>query len=123
MEEAMYKRQVAKISMSKRVIDAQQIDRHFKRDDLCELYSTKNIDPKSEKDNTIVPNDTVLAKQFIEHKHILYNYHSHDSLLQSNEEDNLSHEEQQQAWSEFKSERSHGKSQNSSLFRCLQIGK
>lgn len=123
MEEAIYKRQVAKISMSKRIVDEQQIDRHFNRADLSELYSTENIAPEHNKSITEIPNDDVLAKQLTKCKDIIYNYHCHDSLLLNNEEEILSPEERQLAWNEFKSEGSNQKMQNSLKFRCLEIGK
>lgn len=38
MEMKVYERQVTKQAISKRVVDEQQIDRHYTQDNLAELY-------------------------------------------------------------------------------------
>lgn len=81
MEESIYKRQVAKLSMSMRVVDEQRINRHFNRNDLIELYSTKNLEPENNKCYSEDPDDHVLAQQLIKFKNVIYNYHCHDMLL------------------------------------------
>lgn len=124
MEEAIYKRQIAKISMSKRIVDEQQINRQFKRGDLVQLYATENITPKPTfQSNAQVPGDDILAKQLIKYRNFIHDWHCHDSLLQNNEEETLSPEERQLAWDEFKNEKTNEKIQNSLKLRGLELGK
>lgn len=121
MEEAIYKRQVTKISMSKRVVDQQQVERHFKRNDLDELYSIENIEPVKSVDIKGQPNDHILSHLLKDFDKIIYNFHLHDSLLKNDGCEILSVEEKQLAWDEYQTEPSTSRSQNSMRFPSLQI--
>lgn len=121
MEEAIYKRQVTKLSMSKRVIDEQHIDRHFERNDLDDLYSNKSIEPTNERNE--VPSDSILSKLLSKLDKVIVKFHSHDSLLQNKEDENLSPQEIQLAWEEFENEKPQGmRSQHSIRFPSRRIG-
>lgn len=125
MEDAIYKRQINKLSMSKRVVDELQVDRHFERNDLDELYSIRNIEPPpiSDASSKAVPNDRILSNLLIKFKNIIYQYQRHDSLLQNKEDEDLSLEERQLAWYEFENEDPEiMRSNNSIRFPSLQIG-
>ena len=104
MEEKIYDRQVTKISLSYRVVDEQQIDRHFSAADLAELYSFDRNSTK-QRPTPMVPKDRLLAELLMKHKEWIVTYHEHDSLLQNETETDLTEEERQAAWAEYENEK------------------
>ncbi|CAF4756592.1 unnamed protein product [Rotaria sp. Silwood1] len=114
MEEKIYQRQVVKQSVSKRyVIDDHQIDRHFTRNDIKELYDfqleqlskVQSILTYPKESNTDLnlseSEDHLLFDLLNEHRRWIYSYHSHDSLLENKIDENLSPEERRQALEEY----------------------
>jgi hypothetical protein len=81
MEEKIYNRQVTKLSLACRVVDEQQIERHYSNNDLAELYQFESYEGKSATLN--LPKDRLLAEIFLQYKDAVYNYHEHDSLLEN----------------------------------------
>ena len=84
MEQRVYSRQVVKESIAKRVIDAEQIFRHFKQDDLQKLYTfDPNIYDESRPslNAEIVPKDQLLAQMITSEKRWIVAYCEHDCLL------------------------------------------
>ncbi|TGZ66706.1 hypothetical protein CRM22_005187 [Opisthorchis felineus] len=114
MEEKIYDRQVTKQSLSLRVIDEQQIDRHFTMADLLALYSfDPDIWVSSEADKRPtpkLPKDRLLADMLSEFPHLIVNYHEHDSLLAHREDEGLTETERQEAWREYEEEKALGMS-------------
>ncbi|XP_051169318.1 transcriptional regulator ATRX homolog isoform X2 [Leptopilina boulardi] len=104
MEEKIYNRQVSKLSLACRVIDEQQIERHFNSSDLAELYT---FDPNPPKDSEILnlPKDRLLAEIFLKYKDLVHNYHEHDSLLENQLDEVLDEEERKLAWEEYENEK------------------
>lgn len=82
MEEKIYNRQVTKLSLSCRVVDEQQIERHYSHNALNELYK---FEPHSDtnKPTLNLPKDRLLAEIFLKYKDLVENYHEHDSLLEN----------------------------------------
>ncbi|XP_018347089.1 PREDICTED: transcriptional regulator ATRX homolog [Trachymyrmex septentrionalis] len=103
MEEKIYNRQVTKLSLSCRVVDEQQIERHYSNHNLNELYTFEGYD--KEKPTLNLPKDRLLAEIFLKFKDIVENYHEHDSLLENKAEEELDEEERKQAWLEYEEEK------------------
>uniref|UniRef100_A0A3P8XFY5 DNA helicase n=1 Tax=Esox lucius TaxID=8010 RepID=A0A3P8XFY5_ESOLU len=111
MEEKIYDRQVAKQSLSFRVVDQQQIERHFTMNELTELYTFEPDlldDPtgkKSKRSTPVLPKDPFLAELLHSNKEQIVGYHEHDSLLDHKEEEALSEEDRKAAWAEYEAEK------------------
>ncbi|XP_068181353.1 transcriptional regulator ATRX [Antennarius striatus] len=111
MEEKIYDRQVTKQSLSFRVVDQQQIERHFTTNELSELYTFEPDmldDPsgkKSKKATPLLPKDPFLAEMLQNNKDQIVCYHEHDSLLDHKEEEALSEEDRKAAWAEYEAEK------------------
>ncbi|XP_052903383.1 transcriptional regulator ATRX homolog isoform X2 [Anopheles moucheti] len=104
MEEKIYERQVTKQAISKRVIDEQQIDRHYKENDLQELYRY-DVDTSEPRPTPNLPKDRLFAELLKRFDPLIYKYHEHDSLLENKEEETLNEEECKAAWEEFEQEK------------------
>ncbi|XP_033366026.1 transcriptional regulator ATRX homolog isoform X1 [Bombus vosnesenskii] len=103
MEEKIYNRQVTKLSLSCRVVDEQQIERHYSNQNLNELYTFERNN--REKPTLNLPKDRLLAEIFLKYKNFVENYHEHDSLLENKAEEELNEEERKQAWLEYEEEK------------------
>ncbi|XP_023672169.1 transcriptional regulator ATRX [Paramormyrops kingsleyae] len=112
MEEKIYDRQVTKQSLSFRVVDRQQIERHFTMNELTELYTFEpdqldepNSEKKSKRATPMLPKDPLLAELLHSFKEQIVGYHEHDSLLDHKEEEALSEEDRKAAWAEYEAEK------------------
>ncbi|XP_016331710.1 transcriptional regulator ATRX-like [Sinocyclocheilus anshuiensis] len=103
MEQNIYKRQVAKQSLSSRVLDQQQIQRHFTHRQLNELYCLQpDLRPSK---HTEMPADDMLVQLLQSCGQLIVSYHEHNSLLGHREEEELSEEERRAAWDEYRAEK------------------
>ncbi|XP_067621446.1 transcriptional regulator ATRX-like isoform X2 [Eurosta solidaginis] len=100
MEEKVYSRSVTKQAMSFRVVDEQQIDRHYSMAELTELYSLTTPDYEN-RPMPDCPQDTILASLLLNYPSLVYKYHEHDSLLENKVEQELSEQEKQDAWAAY----------------------
>uniref|UniRef100_A0A671WUT1 DNA helicase n=1 Tax=Sparus aurata TaxID=8175 RepID=A0A671WUT1_SPAAU len=127
MEEKIYDRQVTKQSLSFRVVDQQQIERHFTTNELAELYTFEPDmldDPserKSKKATPLLPKDPFLAEMLQNNKDQIACYHEHDSLLDHKEEEALSEEDRKAAWAEYEAEKKVSKEKKSARNACMHI--
>ncbi|XP_053957323.1 transcriptional regulator ATRX-like isoform X1 [Anastrepha ludens] len=100
MEEKVYSRSVTKQAMSFRVVDEQQIDRHYSMAELTELYSLTLPDYEN-RPMPDCPQDSILASLILNYPQLVYKYHEHDSLLENKVEQELSEQEKQDAWAAY----------------------
>ncbi|KAH9517068.1 hypothetical protein DERF_007768 [Dermatophagoides farinae] len=100
MENRVYQRQISKQSISGRVVDLNQIRRHFTRMELEELYTFTEKPDKIE--IPIVPVDQLLAKLLKKHLNKIISYHDHDFLLENLPEEQLSNDDKLLAWKEWR---------------------
>lgn len=101
MEEQTYKRQVNKLNLSTRVVDAKATDRHFEESDLAQLYSVDDIEPADldiQSCGQVV--DQILAELLKSPNNMISKFHLHDSLLQDVEE-TLTQDQEDLAWTQF----------------------
>lgn len=103
MEEKVYSRSVTKQAMSGRVVDKQQIDRHYRMDELSELYVLTKTD-HSTRPPQQVPEDLIL-KHLLHHlPHQAFKYHDHDSLLENKPDQDLNEDDIKEAWQLYEQE-------------------
>lgn len=125
MEEKIYKRQVTKEGIAARVVDRQQIHRTMSKEEILHLFDfgdEENSDRHNGSQEKIVlldqtklscsqrstfsvvahSSDKIMESLLSRHQpRWIANYHEHESLLQENEDERLSKEEQEMAWVSF----------------------
>lgn len=106
MEEKILRRQITKLSLSSRVVDEHQIERHFKFDDVNEMYRYDEEDPSLKDKVLAVPKDRLLADLLISHREWIRDYEQFDSLLENKPDEGLTNEEKEIAWKEYELESS-----------------
>lgn len=103
MEEKVYSRSVTKQAMSFRVVDEQQIDRHYSFSELAELYNLSKLADQV-RETPILPADDLLASLLRNHPDCAFKYHEHDSLLENKPEQDLSEDDKREAWAAYERE-------------------
>uniref|UniRef100_A0A183CC05 Helicase ATP-binding domain-containing protein n=1 Tax=Globodera pallida TaxID=36090 RepID=A0A183CC05_GLOPA len=108
MEERIYNRQVTKESTARRVTEAAQIQRHYKVEDLELMYRFEpeplGDEANSQRPNLDPPKDRLLGDIILSGSKAITSYHTHDLLLTSIEEEQLTSEERDEAWKEYENE-------------------
>ncbi|GMI79137.1 hypothetical protein like AT1G08600 [Hibiscus trionum] len=129
MEEKIYKRQVTKEGLAARVVDRQQVHRHISKEEMLHLFEfgeEENFDTlmelseengnqnladeggKSLKQKIPLSHGSCSSDKVMEsllgkhHPRWIANFHEHETLLQENEDEKLSKEEQDMAWEVFR---------------------
>ncbi|MCD7462190.1 hypothetical protein HAX54_047953 [Datura stramonium] len=132
MEEKIYKRQVTKEGLAARVVDRQQVHRTISKEEMLHLFEfgdddgcdipleLKEVREQSSEANTNIdvgsgpkqklafPNGCSSSDKLMQtlidrhHPRWIANYHEHESLLQENEDEKLSKEEQEMAWEVYR---------------------
>lgn len=99
MEERVYSRSVTKEAMSHRVVEKKQIERHYVKDELNELFVSYKLKPRDGVLN--FPKDETLRDLLLYFPQSTYNFHEHDSLLENKPEDDLDEDEKKEAWQSY----------------------
>lgn len=100
MEEKVYSRSVTKQAMSFRVVDEQQIDRHYNMAELAELYTLTKTD-MTQRPTPVRPADHALSSLLHNFPELVYKFHEHDSLLENKPDQDLSEMDKAEAWAAY----------------------
>jgi len=108
MEEKIYGRQITKLATAGRVVDEQQIGRHFTDEEIRELYTFSPEKLEDHVETPQLPKDPLLAEvlQRLHPKYIV-RYHEHDLLLENVQAEELTEDERKLAWKNYEDEKSH----------------
>ncbi|KAL6842436.1 hypothetical protein ACP4OV_027863 [Aristida adscensionis] len=124
MEEKIYKRQVTKEGLAARVVDRQQVSRTISKEEMLHLFEfgeeelseqsesgptmigstkirTEMLSTSNSPESDLVPVDRLMLNLLSEQTRWIAGYHEHEALLQENEEEKLTKEEQDMALSEW----------------------
>ncbi|KAK7278207.1 hypothetical protein RJT34_23232 [Clitoria ternatea] len=131
MEEKIYKRQVTKEGLAARVVDRQQVHRTISKEEMLHLFdfgddeNPETLVELSQENERTMDQNPILVEHSLKHTvphsngssysdklmesllsqhhpRWIANYHEHESLLQENEEEKLSKEEQDMAWEVYR---------------------
>lgn len=116
MEEVIYRKQIEKQATALRVIDVQQVDRHFNQDELMNIYNTAGLRQESRPEYA-KPLDEVLAK-LMANDDSIDRFHTHDEMLCDSQEEDLTEVEKREAWLDYETEKP-TKSKDLSRFKSL----
>ena len=94
-----------KQTLALRVVDEQQVDRHYTLTELKNFYIFKHTPhvPSSEPP-WAPPSDRLLAEVLRAAPETVVNYHLHDDMLQNREEEELTEDQRAEAWKEYEEE-------------------
>lgn len=98
MEEKIYNRQVEKLDLAERIVDRQQINRHFSKDDLAELYDD-NSDVLPGEFREQIEQNPFFVNQL--QMNIIQKCESGDRLLNNDLDDILSDRQKEQAYEDY----------------------
>ncbi|CAG5036176.1 unnamed protein product [Parnassius apollo] len=110
MEQKIYERAVTKQAVACRVVDEQQIDRHYNMDELTELYKLDESGSGVASGVAVGVTDVALLRGARDAP--LYAVHEHDSLLRGSAEQQLPEHERAAAWLQFEQEQAHTQMKN-----------
>ncbi|EAT37533.1 AAEL010499-PA, partial [Aedes aegypti] len=101
MEEKVYSRAVTKQAMSHRVADKKQVDRNYNMAELEELYHFERVN-MSARLNPPPAVDDLLSTLLLKFPKLIFRYHTHETMLDNKNEEDLTELEKELAWREFK---------------------
>lgn len=106
MEEKVYKQQIIKLAMAKRVVDEEQVQRHYIETDVHRMYKFDDKPNDFDLDlDSQMPDDDLIAMVIRKHHTYITSFENHDALLENQTQEVLSKDEVDAAWKEFKENR------------------
>lgn len=110
MEQKIYERSVTKQAVACRVVDEQQIERHYNSAELTELYRFDETGASVAGGVAVGVQDVALLR--LARDAAIHAVHEHDSLLRGSTEPGLPEHERAAAWMQFQQEHAHKQMQN-----------